>query len=291
MPLDVAKVAAALPAFSGVVRIGGGGQAEVFRGTDPSGRPTALKVVNTHMWGKDRLERELLALTGVTSPHLPALLDQALTDIEIDGVAHSVLVEEFVEGEPLDRLIGPQWEEAEALLLMHDLTLALDAVSPKNLVHRDIKPPNVIRRSHDGRYVLLDLGVARHQTMTTLTSPGGHPGTPHYRSPEQLRARDDRKLDVRSDLFNVGLVGFEALTGEHAFVGRREPEHIYEHRATRGRSRKLHTYRGDLAQETKNLVSRLLMPFPNTRFRNALQTLETIHAAMDADGGRRCSCS
>jgi serine/threonine-protein kinase len=294
MAIDLSALAVELPGYTDMVAVRSGGQAHVVRARRISDdRDVALKIVDVNANGRDRLERELEALRGVTSDHLPALEAPDLVDVTLNGRPHAILIEEFIDGDNVEALVGASWEEADALLLAHDVVAALQAVAPRGLIHRDVKPLNIIRRAsgNPGRFVLLDLGIARHQTLSSLTTPGLHPGSPRYWSPDQLRARDDRALDPRSDLFNVGLILFQALTGAHPYADAGTPNQTYALRVLRNQRRTLSAYRSDLAAGTRAVVARLLQPFAHQRYRDLESAKAAIHAAMDDDGGRRCSCS
>ena len=98
-----------------------------------------------------------------------------------------------------------------------EIAQALDAAHAAGIIHRDVKPSN-ITITPEGRAVLMDFGVARHTNLATLTRTGEFRGTPHYASPEQIRA-GKQKIDDRTDIYSLGVALYEALTGRVPFTG------------------------------------------------------------------------
>jgi len=198
--------------------LGSGGMGEVFRVEDQtSGQPLALKVLRP-LDGDDgdrvrRFQREIQILTRVRHPAVLHILDWG------DSPAGLYFVTELVDGEDLKLAIrkrGP-WPAAEAAALGATLADALAAAHAQGVVHRDVKPNNVMI-ARDGSVRLLDFGLARGAGMdlTTLTRTGTILGTPGYMSPEQF---DAHGVDERSDVYSLGVVLFEVLTGRLPFTG------------------------------------------------------------------------
>jgi hypothetical protein len=199
--------------------LGRGGMGQVFRVTDlTSGRPLALKVLRPAE-GDDgdrvrRFQREIQVLTRIHHPAVLHILDWG------ESVAGLFLVTELVDGEDLKVAIrrrGP-FPLAEAAALGATLAEALAAAHAQGVVHRDVKPNNVMI-ARDGSIRLLDFGLARGAgiDLATLTRTGTILGTPGYMSPEQF---DAHGVDERSDVYSLGVVLFEVLTGRLPFVGR-----------------------------------------------------------------------
>jgi hypothetical protein len=198
--------------------VGRGGMGQVFRVTDQrTGRVLALKVLKP-VEGEDadrarRFSREIQILTRI---HHPAVL-QVLAWGE--SPAGLYFVTELVDGEDLKvsiRRRGP-WPPAAAAALGATLADALAAAHALGIVHRDVKPNNVMIAA-DGSVRLLDFGLARGAgiDLTTLTRTGTILGTPGYMSPEQF---DTHGVDERSDLYSLGVVLFEVVTGRLPFTG------------------------------------------------------------------------
>jgi serine/threonine protein kinase/tetratricopeptide (TPR) repeat protein len=208
--------------------IGTGGMGEVYRAHDPRlGRDVAIKTIAPQL-AQDpdalaRFQREARAIAKVSHPNILAIYDV--------GCESSTwfVVTELLDGETLlGRLKnGPlPWQEAVRIGI--EVAEGLASAHARFLVHRDIKPANIFLTS-DGRVKLLDFGLARQNSMTAptdagtgaqtvrdLTQPGFVAGTVAYMSPEQIQGRT---VDGRSDIFSVGCVLYEILTGESPFRG------------------------------------------------------------------------
>jgi serine/threonine protein kinase len=207
--------------------IGAGGMGEVYRAKDPRlDREVAVKVL-PERFAEDpaalsRFEREAKALAALSHPNVLGILDFG----QQDGVAYAVT--ELLEGETLRARLArstPSWREAvEVGVAIAD---GLAAAHSRGIVHRDLKPENVFLTS-DGRVKVLDFGLAlrdpgsspqdgsRLATVTQHTEPGTVMGTVGYMSPEQVSGQAG---DARSDIFSMGCVLYEMVTGARAFSG------------------------------------------------------------------------
>lgn len=193
--------------------LGAGGMGAVYAGTDlEAGLPVALKVLTVHHRADllRRFEREARLLARVRHPNVVAIL--AFTTLD-DGAP--CIVMELVEGEGLDTALrregGLDWPDAVALGI--GVLGGLDAIHAQGIVHRDVKPSNVLVAPGDPPLPrLIDLGVARpeREDATRLTRDGALVGTPTYMSPEQVLGQP---VDRRSDVYGVGLLLHELLTG------------------------------------------------------------------------------
>jgi eukaryotic-like serine/threonine-protein kinase len=196
--------------------LGQGGMGSVFRAHDEAlDRPVAIKVVAPDVAAsaelRQRFVQESRTVARLRHPHIVAVY----TAGEAEGLLYFVM--EFVPGESLrDRLtrVG-QLSEAEAVPILRDIALALDYAHAQGLVHRDVKPENVLLDRDTGRAMLTDFGVARAlQGNLQITGAGFVLGSPRYMSPEQ--ASGDADIDGRSDLYSLGLIAVEMLTGAPA---------------------------------------------------------------------------
>lgn len=201
-------------------RVGTGGMAEVYRAEDLLlGRTVAVKLMRGDcdlLASTDRARVESAALASLNHPGLVTLLDA-----RVDPGHAAYLVMEFVDGPTLAQRIGSgPLSDADTARLACQLASALHAVHCAGIVHRDVKPSNVLLapgEASDGGFhaKLTDFGAARMTDTSGVTSPGVIIGTAAYLAPEQVR---DRTASPPSDVYALGLVLLEALTGERAFA-------------------------------------------------------------------------
>ncbi|MDC3959999.1 serine/threonine-protein kinase [Polyangium jinanense] len=194
-------------------RLGAGGMGAVYRAHDRElDEDVALKMVLPERLDEPktlaRFRAEVKIARKITHPNVCRVFDLA----EDEGLLF--LTMELVEGSTLRELVaaGPI-DPARALDLFQQVTDGVAAAHEKGIVHRDLKPENVLLR-RDDRCVVADFGLARGPGLGASTAAGGA-GTPAYMSPEQIRAEP---LDVRSDVFTLGIIGFELLTGKSPFA-------------------------------------------------------------------------
>jgi predicted Ser/Thr protein kinase len=201
--------------------LGHGGMGMVLLGRDRAlDRPVAIKVISPNIdvmeRHRQRFLREARIVANLRHPNIVAVY----TAGEAKGLLYFVM--EYVPGESLRDLLTRArcCEAGPAQAILRDLAGALAFAHARGIVHRDIKPENVLLDHDTGRAMLTDFGVAQALTPDReerLTGPGVVVGSPQYMSPEQ--AAGDRELDGRSDIYALGLVGYEMLAGEPAFSG------------------------------------------------------------------------
>ncbi|MGE5744649.1 MAG: serine/threonine-protein kinase, partial [Gemmatimonadota bacterium] len=198
--------------------IGRGGMATVYRAEDVKHhRPVAIKVLHPYLamnLGSERFLREIQIAAQLQHPHIVPLYDS--------GQAGDLLyyVMPFVEGESLRQRLErePRLSLEEVLHLARSIAAALDYAHRQGVVHRDIKPENVML--HEGEAMVTDFGIAKAVSVAAadnLTQTGTAVGTPAYMSPEQAGGADE--LDGRSDVYSLGCVVYEMLTGRTPFTG------------------------------------------------------------------------
>ena len=205
--------------------IGAGGMGHVFRATDTRlDRKVAIKVLPQHRWTDPqvrlRFEREARALSSLSHPHLCALYD--VGELTQSGATSPYLVMELLEGETLRERLENRLSIRKALLWGAQIAEGLAAAHAKGVIHRDLKPENIFIT--EGELLkILDFGLATtppvggDSSTAVRTEPGIVMGTAHYMSPEQVRGT---ALDARSDIFSLGIVLFEMLTGSVPFRAR-----------------------------------------------------------------------
>lgn len=199
-----------------VDRLGHGAMAQVYRGLAPDGREVAVKLLHPHLTGDEgflaRFHREAEAAGRLDHPHIVKILDYGR-----EGDLH-YLVMELVDGPSLQAMLRDRTHPltpAEAVALIAPLADALDYAHRQGVIHRDVKPSNILLRG--GRLddpVLTDFGVARMVEATVATQAGALLGTPAYMAPEQGEGKPG---DERSDIYALGVILYELLTGQPPF--------------------------------------------------------------------------
>ncbi len=204
-----------------ISQIGLGDRGIVYRAERREGDPVAVKVLHRHLVTNTELRgrflREARAEMNLDHPNICKVLDCA----ETDGIPF--LVMELYEGETLARRLaqGPI-PMVFAMDIAHQIASGLDYAHGEKIVHRDIKPDNVLLDRH-GRIRILDFGLAQVSDGEDLTLYGGgrQLGSPSYMSPEQIEGA----VDLRTDLWSLGVTLYEMLTGMLPFRGK-DPHHI-----------------------------------------------------------------
>ncbi|HKE90865.1 MAG TPA: serine/threonine-protein kinase, partial [Gemmatimonadales bacterium] len=198
--------------------LGQGGMATVHLAHDVRhDRKVAIKVLRPELAaviGAERFLREIKMLALLQHPHILGLIDSG----EVNGTAYYVMP--FVEGESLrDRLNREkQLPIADAVRLSQEVASALDYAHRHGVIHRDVKPENVLL--HEGQALVADFGIALAVASaggSRMTETGMSLGTPHYMSPEQ--AMGERDITARSDVYALGVLTYEMLLGEPPFTG------------------------------------------------------------------------
>jgi serine/threonine-protein kinase len=194
-------------------RIGTGGMGEVWRATDELlGRTVAVKVMLPALLREPGFIRRFLveaqAMASVSHPGVVAIHDYHSD--QAAGTAFLVMA--YVDGEPLSGLVG-RLTPADTMGMVAQVAGALQAVHDRGIVHRDIKPGNLLVRA-DRTVMLTDFGIARAEGDPTLTATGAVLGTPTYLAPEQVLGE---RATPRSDIYSLGLVAYECLAGRRPF--------------------------------------------------------------------------
>src|SRR5262245_50706528 len=201
--------------------IGRGGMGVVYHARDERlKRKVAVKVLPPELAFREEIRtrflREAETAARLSHPHIVAILSVGEGP---DGLVYFVMA--YVDGESLAARLKrrERLPAEEARRIMMETADALGAGHALGIIHRDVKPDNILLEGSRGRTVLTDFGIAKALTSTTgpgtLTATGVAIGTPHYMSPEQ--AAGDREIDGRSDIYSLGVVGYQMLAGELPF--------------------------------------------------------------------------
>ncbi|MGD8277878.1 MAG: serine/threonine-protein kinase [Gemmatimonadota bacterium] len=274
---DLAKELA--PDLELIRPIGRGSVAHVYLAREPGlKRLVAVKVLRRELASDEvarkRFEREAQAAARINHPHI--------TDIYrighlADGVPYIVM--EYIDGRTIADAVRARGalsvDEVKGLLA--DLASALAAAHEHLVVHRDVRPSNIMRESANGRTVLMDFGIAGllesgSETITRLTAQGVRLGDLRYMSPEQMRGET---VTPQTDIYSIGVVGFELLTGESPFGNAPGVQAMAAQ--LRGERRSLSELRPDLDRRLADLIDRCLAAAPEQRpnARDLLKALAT----------------
>lgn len=219
LPPDASAPLGRLQHYAILERIAAGAQGVLFRAVDTHlQRLVAIKVLRQVMWtsaeGRARFEREARAAAGLNHEHV----------VRVYQIGHEpnfppFIVMEFIEGQPLRPLLqGHSIEPREAVGWIRQAASGLAAAHAAGLIHRDLKPSNLLLDGRTRKIRISDFGLALDQSDSTrMTIEGTLAGTPAYMSPEQIL--QPSRIDKRSDLYSLGVVLYELLTGEVPFRG------------------------------------------------------------------------
>ena len=270
--------------FQMEMRVGEGGMAYVYRAKDrETGRTVAVKVLMSRLSGDQeavaRLRREAQVAMRLDHPNVCGILAWG----EAAGMPY--LVMPFLEGETLSRREtrhGPM-PPALAVPVLQQLCRGLQHAHDAGVLHRDLKPENVmlINEADSVRAVVMDFGLAKESVagpeVQKLTATGIVLGTPEFMSPEQIRGRP---LDARSDIFALGVLGFELLTGRLPFEGNTAQETMLAHLT--GQPLRLRQANPALSERLERVIAESISHKPEQRFQRMSDfgdALDTVRGA------------
>ena len=258
-------------------KLGAGGMADVYLAEDEElGRRVAIKILNDRHANDDqfveRFRREAKNAAGLSHPNIVSIYDRG----EAEGTYYIAM--EYLDGRSLKEMLvarGPM-PIADAIAFTRQILNALRFAHKKGVVHRDIKPHNVMVDG-DGRLKVTDFGIAR-AGASQMTEAGAIVGTAQYLSPEQARGA---AVDQRSDLYSIGVVLYEMLTGKVPFTGDTPVEIAMKHLSDAPRPPS--TIRPEIPPDLDMIVLRALAKNPDDRF----QTADEMDAELTrvAEGG------
>ncbi|MDR4509755.1 MAG: serine/threonine protein kinase [Candidatus Brocadiaceae bacterium] len=268
------------PEIDSLQYIDKGGFKVVFKG-DISGKEEAIKLIYLPSGDEEfekrteitaRVKREFDALQQCKTDHLVKLGTMPLELITIKDIDYLIYSEEFIHGESLKARVQnnylPDFNELKRLTTC--LMESLVELNNLNLIHRDIKPGNVMATRDFGRsFVLLDLGIAFKIRGTDLTVRGGGPiGTLRYIAPELFRPDYKDVLDIRSDIYSAGVTIFKYASGFHPLLRADENIGSTIYRILKMQPDKLFSRRSDIPEQFCKMIDRCIKKMPALRFSN-----------------------
>jgi len=267
--------------------IGRGGMSVVFRARDRRlNRPVAIKVLPPELAHdpaiRARFTREAQMSAQLSHAHIVPIYDVG----DRDGIAYFVMA--LVMGSNLGAHLArePRQPVDEVRRILGEVADALAYAHLRGVIHRDIKPDNILLDRQTGRAIVTDFGIAwAMETGARLTATGIAVGTPTYMSPEQ--AVGERELDGRSDLYSVGVLGYQMLTGRVPFEAGNSMALLLKH--VTERPRPIENLRPDAPRALRDTIERAMMKAPEDRwptaaaFRDALLSPESLGVTWRAD--------
>jgi serine/threonine protein kinase/HAMP domain-containing protein len=256
-------------------RLGRGGMATVFKAHDPGiGRDVAIKFLHAALCEDDeyrgRFLREARAAGGLSHPNIVTVHDVG----EIEGRPYMAM--ELLTGEPLSDLmeVGKPLPLRDVVVMGIQLARALDYAHAHGIVHRDIKPGNIVRLKGTHTVKVTDFGIAHMEASGAgeqRTRVGDVLGTPQYMSPEQTQGE---KLDGRSDLFSAGIMFYQMLTGQRPFQG--DSLVALAMKIAKDEPTPIEKLRPDLPHALRRIVERCLAKAPDRRFQTGRELSDAL---------------
>lgn len=260
-------------------KIGGGGFATVYVARDTrTNQVVAVKVLHPQ-YGEDknfiaRFLREAEVLKSLPEdPHIVHL-----KEVGQQGSIY-FLVMEYLEGQDLSHMILERGRlpVREALTIAYQIAQALDVAHRNGLVHRDIKPSNV-KITPQGIAKVMDFGIARAAEQTRLTQAGTLMGTPDYMAPEIW---ENEKADIRSDIYALGMILYEMLTGQTPFHSDSPAAVMHGHLMRQPRS--VHSVRPEVPASVNALIAKMLAKRPEDRYQTPADVLEALRKELSVE--------
>ena len=257
-----------------VGEIGRGAMGIVYKAIDPNiGRTVAVKTIRFDILGQGpereiaqkRFMREAHSAGNLSHPNIVTIYDVG----EDQGISYIAM--EYVDGSSLEDLMHARQKFSleEILSLIEQVAEGLEVAHKKGVVHRDIKPANILIDS-ENRPRIVDFGIARIST-STMTQTNMIMGTPYYMSPEQISGR---KVDNRADIFALGGILYELLTGQKAFPGDNLTTVIY--RIINEEPMPIRTVKKNLPEGLDFIVSKALAKAPEERYQNCRELVHDL---------------
>jgi tetratricopeptide (TPR) repeat protein/predicted Ser/Thr protein kinase len=251
--------------------LGQGGMGAVYKARDRElDRLIALKVIRPELATDpailQRFKQELILSRNITHKNVVRIYDLG----EAEGIRFISM--EYVDGEDLRTLLrrAGKFSPKEAIAVVEQVCRALDCAHSEGVIHRDLKPQNIMRDRH-GRIVVMDFGLARSLGDSGLTQTGALVGTLEYMSPEQAVGST---LDQRSDIFSVGLIFYELLTGKAPYAAETAIASLMKR--TREEAKSASDVDASVPRSLSAIVSRCLEREPANRYHSAVELLQQL---------------
>ncbi|WP_149454188.1 Stk1 family PASTA domain-containing Ser/Thr kinase [Pasteuria penetrans] len=261
-----------------ITRVGGGGMAAVYKARDSLlNRYVAIKVLNESLSNDSefvrRFSREAQAAASLSHPNIVNVYD-----VGYDGYTHYIVME-LVEGPTLKQYVRARapLSTEETTTIAVQICDGLIHAHENQIVHRDIKPHNILLGSR-GRVKVTDFGIARAASSATITQTGSVMGSVHYFSPEQARGES---IDLKSDLYSLGIVLYEMLTGRLPFMGDAAISIALKHLQDPVADPR--EYNPDISEEVVAILLHALEKDPELRFNSAQTFKRTLLQAVPMD--------
>jgi serine/threonine protein kinase len=262
--------------------LGQGGMSVVFKGKHKlTEQEVALKILPpelaAHSQVKSRFLEEAKALAALDHPNIVHLYNFGQEN------GYFVLAMQYVQGRTWERIIleNKRMDWKASCKIAIDVLRALEYAHGRGVIHRDMKPSNVLVRAHDAMATVMDFGIAKMTTSTKLTATGQTMGTVRYMSPEQVRGQE---VDVRTDLYSLGATLFESLTGDTPFDGSTHFEIMTKHLSEAPKRPSSLGLGIELPQIVEDAVMRSLSKRPDDRFPDAREMRKVLEGALRLEG-------
>jgi serine/threonine protein kinase len=268
-----------MQSLTDIVFIRKGGQKTVSTAIHPTlGKVAYKQITITSPEVLERTKREIRAVKLLGSPNVPTIFEHNCDQV---GAAEVWIVEQFIEGKTVKALIesGTRFDLKELVDFLRTMLTVCVLAEGKNLVHRDIKPDNIIQDIAQ-KFWLIDYGIARHLDLNSITPSQRGMGvfTLGYASSEQFRNLK-REIDIRADLFSISVVGHEMVTGRNHYRENTADPLVVLHRMERLAQPPL-TIRGDTQFQLSAFLSLLGDPRRTRRPKDAATALQIFNSIL-----------
>ncbi|MBM7665111.1 serine/threonine-protein kinase [Solibacillus kalamii] len=255
--------------------IGGGGMSNVYLAHDIIlSRDVAIKILRYDLSNEEelhrRFQREALSATSLTNPNIVSIYD-----VGEDGDMHYIVME-YIKGKTLKQYIQEfsPLSAARSAHIMKQLTSAIAHAHENGIIHRDIKPQNILM-DEEGNVKITDFGIATSLGATSFTQTNSVIGTVHYLSPEQARGG---VATMKSDIYALGIVFYELLTGELPFSGESAVSIALKH--LQAETPSVREFDASIPQSVENIVLKATAKDQNHRYSNAEEMEEDLNTCL-----------